>query len=214
MAGLSINLKAKKSKNKANDSSKKKRSNLFNDDDEKENKRTKIKLTHVEEYRETKPKKLIIKPAATITSSRLKMDKVRNGDASEGMEKLKYGLNNAKSIDDEEIVGLRLGISADTKSIDELPDETKQEEYENVPIEEFGAALLRGMGWKDEEDDTQSVGSGKKKVSLPHEQQGRPEFLGIGAKSVPGDSRKPKLRDQTFMPVVKINKKTGKKAIE
>lgn len=31
------------------------------------------------------------------------------------------------------------------------------EDYENVPVEAFGAALLRGMGWKD----GQSLGRNK-----------------------------------------------------
>jgi hypothetical protein len=37
------------------------------------------------------------------------------------------------------------------------PEETKLEEYEEVPVEQFGAALLRGMGWKE----GQSLGGGK-----------------------------------------------------
>lgn len=31
------------------------------------------------------------------------------------------------------------------------PDETTMEEYENIPVEEFGAALLRGLGWNEGE---------------------------------------------------------------
>lgn len=34
--------------------------------------------------------------------------------------------------------------------------------YENVPLEEYGKALLRGMGWKDGE----SIGKGKQKYDL------------------------------------------------
>lgn len=37
------------------------------------------------------------------------------------------------------------------------PEETALEEYEDVPVEQFGAALLRGMGWKE----GQSLGGGK-----------------------------------------------------
>ncbi|KAI9295641.1 hypothetical protein K502DRAFT_348826 [Neoconidiobolus thromboides FSU 785] len=39
------------------------------------------------------------------------------------------------------------------------PEENTLEDYEDVPIEEFGAALLRGMGWKDGE----SIGLKKSK---------------------------------------------------
>jgi len=39
-------------------------------------------------------------------------------------------------------------VEAFQKNLDELPDEASLEDYTNVPVEEFGAALLRGMGWK------------------------------------------------------------------
>lgn len=31
------------------------------------------------------------------------------------------------------------------------PDETTMEEYDHIPVEEFGAALLRGLGWNEGE---------------------------------------------------------------
>jgi hypothetical protein len=31
------------------------------------------------------------------------------------------------------------------------PDETTMDDYENIPVEEFGAALLRGLGWNEGE---------------------------------------------------------------
>jgi len=33
------------------------------------------------------------------------------------------------------------------------PDECTLEDYERVPIEDFGAAMLRGMGWKEKDID-------------------------------------------------------------
>lgn len=39
-------------------------------------------------------------------------------------------------------------VEAFQKNLDELPDEASLDDYANVPVEEFGAALLRGMGWK------------------------------------------------------------------
>ena len=38
-------------------------------------------------------------------------------------------------------------VEAFQKNLEELPDEATLEDYEKVPVEEFGAALLRGMGW-------------------------------------------------------------------
>lgn len=31
------------------------------------------------------------------------------------------------------------------------PDEATMEDYERVPVDQFGAALLRGLGWKEGE---------------------------------------------------------------
>ncbi|KAF9110717.1 hypothetical protein BGX27_005979 [Mortierella sp. AM989] len=38
-------------------------------------------------------------------------------------------------------------VEAFQKNLEELPDEATLDDYEKVPVEEFGAALLRGMGW-------------------------------------------------------------------
>ncbi|KDO27972.1 hypothetical protein SPRG_07249 [Saprolegnia parasitica CBS 223.65] len=62
--------------------------------------------------------------------------------------------------------------------------------YEAVPIEEFGAALLRGMGWSGK-DRVQPTGS---KVQMRHQR------LGLGATPkppMPGDSKK-KKRNMTL----------------
>jgi hypothetical protein len=54
------------------------------------------------------------------------------------------------------------------------PNVSTLEDYERVPVEEFGAALLRGMGWKGEK-----VGGGKEVVR-------RQNLLGLGAKELKG----------------------------
>ncbi|KAF4123133.1 RNA splicing [Geosmithia morbida] len=51
------------------------------------------------------------------------------------------------------------------------------EDYEAMPVEEFGAALLRGMGW-----------DGKEKGTMRHTQvKRRPNRMGLGAKELKGD---------------------------
>ncbi|KAL0567228.1 hypothetical protein ABG067_009558, partial [Albugo candida] len=35
--------------------------------------------------------------------------------------------------------------------VENRPDETTMEDYEKIPVDEFGAALLRGLGWKEGE---------------------------------------------------------------
>ncbi|KAG0199082.1 hypothetical protein BGX28_007595 [Mortierella sp. GBA30] len=62
-------------------------------------------------------------------------------------------------------------IESFQKNLDLLPDEATLEDYKKVPVEEFGAALLRGMGWK-----------GDSKASEAIEFNRRPALLGLGAK--------------------------------
>mmetsp|Transcript_26896 Transcript_26896/g.39789 ORF Transcript_26896/g.39789 Transcript_26896/m.39789 type:complete len:492 (-) Transcript_26896:508-1983(-) len=57
------------------------------------------------------------------------------------------------------------------KEIASLPDATDEMAYERVPITEFGAALLRGMGWNGKDE-------GGKAVVPPNM---RPHRLGLGA---------------------------------
>ena len=53
-----------------------------------------------------------------------------------------------------------------------LPDEADDEAYDRVPISEFGAALLRGMGW---------TGGGESSSKAPPTPAMRPHRLGLGA---------------------------------
>ena len=97
------------------------------------------------------------------------------------------------------------------------PDSASLEEYAAVPVEDFGAALLRGMGWK--EGDV--VGKRKDQISTARIVAPRPALLGIGAKEVPGGvgdelgawgkvTGKGKRKiDKTYNPVLLRNSKTG-----
>jgi hypothetical protein len=94
------------------------------------------------------------------------------------------------------------------------PDAPTLEAYEATPIEGFGAALLRGMGWKDGEE------IGKNGVAAkPKEIKRRPALLGIGAKEEAavgvelgewsGGKSKGKKVTQIYNPVTLRNKHTG-----
>ena len=66
-------------------------------------------------------------------------------------------------------------LKRDTES---RPDAPTMSDYANMPVEEFGAALLRGMGWK------QGMGAGKNRqgpTSAP-EVKKRAALLGLGAR--------------------------------
>lgn len=60
------------------------------------------------------------------------------------------------------------------RAIRDAPEASTLEDYERVPVEEFGAALLRGMGWKGEKKE------GAKEVKR------RQNLLGLGATELKG----------------------------
>ena len=96
----------------------------------------------------------------------------------------------------------------------ELPDMASLEAYDAMPVEAFGAALLRGMGWKEGD----AIGGGGKT-----QVERRPALLGLGAKERPAaeeeeelgawgkgsKKKKQKQNDRVYIPVVKRNKRTG-----
>ncbi|KAJ5194016.1 hypothetical protein N7472_006482 [Penicillium cf. griseofulvum] len=119
------------------------------------------------------------------------------------------------------------------------PEPASLDAYNAIPVEEFGAALLRGMGWKD----GQTIGRGNyssataaERAKNPRVPERRPGFLGIGAKDSSGDkgaetelgawgkaamrkaSRKQGDADDkaegVYMPITMRNKKTGEKLTE
>ncbi|KAI0826318.1 DExH-box splicing factor binding site-domain-containing protein [Irpex lacteus] len=90
------------------------------------------------------------------------------------------------------------------QDVEELPDLPTLDDYERVPVAQFGAALLRGMGWK---EGTAASRKGKGPVE-PWLPQARPALLGIGAKEkeVFDDGSKGKKKnfvDKRYIPVIK-----------
>jgi hypothetical protein len=63
--------------------------------------------------------------------------------------------------------------------VTEAPDMATLEDYTRVPVEQFGAAMLRGMGWKDGDGIGLNKGKKPEKSKIPER---RPALLGIGAK--------------------------------
>ncbi|KAI9869583.1 MAG: hypothetical protein M1830_005331 [Pleopsidium flavum] len=129
--------------------------------------------------------------------------------------------------DDE--VGMWSGIAGNGVNEDDAfrsdvasrPDSSSLEDYAAVPVEEFGAALLRGMGWKEGE----VVGKRKDQISKPRVVERRPALLGIGAKEVPGGvgdeigawgqaAKGRRKVDKTYNPVLLRNSKTGEMLTE
>jgi G-patch domain len=65
------------------------------------------------------------------------------------------------------------------QDVDELPDEATLDDYDRIPVSQFGAAMLRGMGWKPGEPASRDKKRGIVEPWLP---SSRPALLGIGAK--------------------------------
>jgi hypothetical protein len=93
------------------------------------------------------------------------------------------------------------------QDMSELPDVATLDDYARVPVSQFGAALLRGMGWK-EGTAASRTRSGPVAPYLP---AARPALLGIGAKEweAPDDGGPKKQKgksDRRYVPVVKKEK--------
>lgn len=65
------------------------------------------------------------------------------------------------------------------RDYNDAPEMATLDEYAAMPVDQFGAALLRGMGWKDGEGIGSNRGKKMEKTKMPER---RPALLGIGAK--------------------------------
>ncbi|KAG6897716.1 hypothetical protein C0992_011926 [Termitomyces sp. T32_za158] len=91
------------------------------------------------------------------------------------------------------------------QDVEELPESATLDDYARVPVSQFGAALLRGMGWKEGTAATRKPGKGMVQPYLP---EARPALLGIGAKEQEvyddGSKKKRATRpEKRYVPLVK-----------
>ncbi|RDB25168.1 Pre-mRNA-splicing factor spp2 [Hypsizygus marmoreus] len=96
------------------------------------------------------------------------------------------------------------------QDVEDLPDVATLDDYARVPVSQFGAALLRGMGWKEGTAATRQPGKGMVEPYLP---AARPALLGIGAKEqeVLDDGRQRKAGatkrpEKRYVPLMKKEK--------
>ncbi|KAL5121919.1 DNA primase large subunit Spp2 [Pleosporales sp. CAS-2024a] len=123
-------------------------------------------------------------------------------------------LVNGKTTDQELVIPLHKHDDAFLDDVKNAPEAPTLDSYEATPIEGFGAALLRGMGWKDGE----AIGKNGAPAK-PKEVKRRPALLGIGAKEEAaagvelgdfrGNKGKGKKMAQSYNPVALRNKVTG-----
>ncbi|KAJ7647547.1 DExH-box splicing factor binding site-domain-containing protein [Roridomyces roridus] len=97
------------------------------------------------------------------------------------------------------------------QDVDELPDAASLEDYDRVPVAQFGLALLRGMGWKEGTAASRKPGKGLVQPYLP---EARPALLGIGAKEQEvyddgSKNKKSKRPERRYVPVIKQDKEAN-----
>lgn len=152
-------------------------------------------------------------------------------------------IESSKARDEEqEALGRYDETSSFRTDVASRPEPATLDQYNAIPVEEFGAALLRGMGWKD----GQAIGRGNygssaaaaDRANKPRVAERRPGFLGIGAKDTSGGKgaeaefgawgksamRKASRKqgeesgsgstEGVYMPVMMRNKKTGEHITE
>ena len=98
------------------------------------------------------------------------------------------------------------------QDVDELPNEATLADYERIPVAQFGAALLRGMGWKPGEPASRNKKRGIVEPWLP---TSRPALLGIGAKEREvlddgsGGRRAPSRPERKYVPLIRRESSDG-----
>ncbi|KZT03755.1 uncharacterized protein LAESUDRAFT_814420 [Laetiporus sulphureus 93-53] len=140
-------------------------------------------------------KRMKVEEDMTIDSTEVKMEEsttvetamevVKKDEETDDEKALRVILANANSdnpnLEGPHIEVIPAAVSEDDaykQDVAELPDPATLEDYERVPVSQFGAALLRGMGWKEG-----TAASRKQKGPIePYLPQARPALLGIGAK--------------------------------
>ncbi|KAI8086066.1 DExH-box splicing factor binding site-domain-containing protein [Halteromyces radiatus] len=126
----------------------------------------------------------------TMSSSQAIETSVTNVDGKDSFKSLEQQaieaiIKESTEDDNDDQTGPALVIPAnETESfrndVRNRPDETTMEDYENMPVEEFGAALLRGLGWNQGE----GIGRNRKNITPPVMTpiKQRDALLGLGAK--------------------------------
>ncbi|XP_055715422.1 G-patch domain and KOW motifs-containing protein [Phlebotomus papatasi] len=140
------------------------------------------------------------------------IEKKKPQEKEEGSTEVSSEINKEETLDQraarEIIESLRKAEEASEEKVfavplkaDDLPldgaSESTLDDYDSVPIQQFGLAMLRGMGWKEEEH--------KKKENIDETIVCRPKGLGLGADKVV-KSTKPQNSSSVSKEELKIKK--------
>lgn len=140
-----------------------------NEDDNKSAKSEDKKSSKDEKGEEKKELSLQQQAALEIIEeSKRQMEELSRGDDGPEVDQVPLLLSNAVPQGFETDENLDVSLRAEQSSLDD---------YENIPVEKFGMAMLRGMGWKADE----GIGGFKKQVIKTIDPVVRPKGLGLGA---------------------------------
>ncbi|KAJ5368371.1 Pre-mRNA-splicing factor spp2 [Penicillium cataractarum] len=169
-----------------------------------------------------------------LTEDQIAMQALLRETTGEVERRTDLVIESSKHDEDDEPLRRHDETSSFRTDVASRPEPATLDQYNAIPVEEFGAALLRGMGWKD----GQSIGRGDyssstaaKKAKNPGVPERRPGFLGIGAKDSgkgaevelgawgksamrkasrkQGEENEGGSVEGVYMPVTMRNKKTG-----
>ncbi|EGN93913.1 hypothetical protein SERLA73DRAFT_144939 [Serpula lacrymans var. lacrymans S7.3] len=107
------------------------------------------------------------------------------------------------------------------QDVSELPESASLDAYTRIPVSQFGAAMLRGMGWKEGTPASRTMANGKKAMVEPWLPTARPALLGLGAKerevlddgSASKGGKGKKRPEKRYVPVIKREKDGESRAL-
>lgn len=149
-----------------------------------EKKMKNIQMTESELHFEPEAKAAGIEPQAEYG-----LNIRRSHHVSDSMEVEQNGKSNEKAFmekSEQQIV---------REAVEELPEEASLDAYDSLPVEEFGAALLRGMGWTE----GKGIGRGKEAVK-PVEYVRRVGREGLGAIPAPPPAETKSSKNRVLKP--------------
>lgn len=160
-----------------------------------------------------KQKKIIMEMnvADVKTEEKMVIEDAKMEEETEDQRAIRALLSGSDAVENGPIIDVIPQPVSETdayrQDIDEFPDEATLDDYARVPVAQFGAALLRGMGWKEGAPASKNKGG----IVEPWIPSARPALLGIGAKDqevLDSGSKKLNTRDKSkpdkrYVPVVK-----------
>ncbi|GME76704.1 unnamed protein product [Ambrosiozyma monospora] len=163
-----------------------------------------IEITNTEEVKEKKIEELVIKPVVRKGTweykKRQALGKVVSRDQKKGNgDEDDQARQSLLAGEDTELIETTAIEQPVIKHDEEEVEETTEESYKRVPVEAFGLAMLKGMGFKGNKTNNRN----KAEYGLSSSSsKPRPTALGLGAKPMPVPETSP-----SYVPVVAVKKR-------